>query len=253
MKGRTRADPGLFNAKRRREIIAHARHVGAAETDDLGRWLIAWIWQNPGAKDQVWSVMEAARRMGATITEEEAEAIIEEARTTRKCRTADRMARWLQLTYDVRRALGITTIGSVNVDRRGRREIRRVRDKVAKACKRRALGARPQEQSLSRTEPWRAEGMSKRTWYRRRQKQDPSTARWSPLRSVSPLASLGTKSPTAVPFLSAGTVSSTVERKIAADEVVPIVSGFDYSALPVELRMVALGLPVGVAPLSMAA
>jgi hypothetical protein len=32
---------------RRREIERHAIDVGAADTDDLSRWLIAWVWHNP--------------------------------------------------------------------------------------------------------------------------------------------------------------------------------------------------------------
>jgi hypothetical protein len=41
-----------FSAKRRREIVAHALDVGAAETEDFPRWLIAWHWYNPKAKDR---------------------------------------------------------------------------------------------------------------------------------------------------------------------------------------------------------
>jgi hypothetical protein len=167
----TRADPGLFNAKRRREILAHASHVGAADTADLGRWLIAWVWHNRNARDQIWSVMEAAKGLGCRLTEWEAAAIIDEASDTRRRKSADNLARWLGLTYDDRRALGITTIGSVNVTRRVRQELRKFRDREAKARKRRASGARPQEQSLSRRQPWRDENMSRAQWYRKRKQR----------------------------------------------------------------------------------
>jgi hypothetical protein len=50
--------------KRRREIEAHARYVGAADTDDLSRWLIAWVWHNWQSKDQTTAVIECARRIG---------------------------------------------------------------------------------------------------------------------------------------------------------------------------------------------
>jgi hypothetical protein len=53
-----------LNRRRRIEIERHANHVGAAETEDLSRWLVAWIWHNPRAKDQVGAVIECARRMG---------------------------------------------------------------------------------------------------------------------------------------------------------------------------------------------
>jgi hypothetical protein len=35
-----------FAPTRRREIERHARYVGAADSDDFSRWLIAWIWHN---------------------------------------------------------------------------------------------------------------------------------------------------------------------------------------------------------------
>jgi len=84
-----------FPAKRRREIVLHARHVGAMETEDRSRWLIAWVWHNRKAKDQIWSVMEAAKRMGGKITEAEASGITEEASICRKHLSADNLARFL--------------------------------------------------------------------------------------------------------------------------------------------------------------
>ena len=73
------------------------------------------------------------------------------------------------------------------------RQARKVRDKDQKAAKRRAEGAKPHAESAARTKPWEAEGISRRTYYRRRQKAD------------------GT----------GGTNSSTVNLMIAADETVP--------------------------------
>ena len=163
--------------KRRREIEAHARHLGAADTDDLDRWLIAWIWHNKNCKDQSGAVMEAARRMGRKgMRESEATRIIDEAKRSRKCRTADNLARFLCLPFELRQGLGITTIGSIDVNKRERKERRklnkRVRDRQAMARKRRRAGARPRVQyeaaSLSRQKPWEAAGISRRQWYRTR-------------------------------------------------------------------------------------
>jgi hypothetical protein len=70
--------------RRRREIEAHARHVGAADTDDLSRWLIAWVWHNWQSKDQINALIECARRMGRKgMPPAEASEIIEEASITR--------------------------------------------------------------------------------------------------------------------------------------------------------------------------
>jgi hypothetical protein len=76
------------------------------DTEDRNRWLIAWVWHNPGAKDQIWSVMECAKNMGGKITEAEASAITEEASITRKHLMADSLAKFLGVTYEQRQALG---------------------------------------------------------------------------------------------------------------------------------------------------
>jgi hypothetical protein len=141
--------------------------VGAADTEDFERWLIAWVWHNPKAKDQVWSVMEAAKSMGGKISEAEASAVTEEASITRKHLTADNLARFLGVTYAQRQALRLTTIGSVNVGKRARKEMRKRQDRLAKERKRRAAGMRPQSESLSATKPWTELGMSRAAWYRR--------------------------------------------------------------------------------------
>jgi hypothetical protein len=164
-----------LNAKRRREIVLHARLVGAHETEDFPRWLIAWHWYNPKAKDPIWSLMEAAKSMGGKISEAEASAVTEEASITRKHLTADNLARFLGVTYAQREALHLTTIGSVNVGKRARKALRKRQDRLAKERKRRALGMRPQSESLSATQPWRELGMSRRTWERHRNKARDAT------------------------------------------------------------------------------
>ena len=46
--------------------------------------------------------------------------------------------------------------------------IRREKNRKEGERYRRKNGAKPREQSLSRTKPWEAEGISRRTWERRR-------------------------------------------------------------------------------------
>ena len=148
------------------------RHVGAADTDDLSRWLVAWVWHNPKAKDQVWAVRECAGRMGRRgFTETEAEDVIEEAQATPKASNADDMARWLQLDYETRQLLGVTTIGACDVNKRERRRRRRERNRLSKERQRRARGAKLRSEyegnSVSRAKPWEAFGISRKTWYKR--------------------------------------------------------------------------------------
>ena len=169
-----------FEAKRRREIVLHARLVGASDNH-----LIAWVWNNPKAIeayekidlkfDPIWLLQSAAWSMGRKISEAEASAIYEKAMTTPKRKSADSLAFFLNVTWDQRQALGITTIGSTDVRKDDREEIRKVRDKVRKEKKRRARGVQPRSEyllkSLSRTQPWKYRSTSRRTWERDRRQQ----------------------------------------------------------------------------------
>jgi hypothetical protein len=163
-----------LNQRRRIEIERHAIHVGAAETDDLCRWLIAWVWHNPGAKDQVGAVIECARRVGRhDMSQAAAREIIDEAKGIPSCRKADPLAAWLSLTYVDRQKLHIRTIGSVNVKKRARTELRKRSKRLAQERRRRTRGARSrveyENNSLAATRPWKKLNMSRRTWYRRKQ------------------------------------------------------------------------------------
>jgi len=83
-------------AIRRGEIERHALHVGAADTEDFWRWLVAWCWHNEqNTRDRTGALQLAAERMGGSISEAEAEAILERADGMRQQRTADRLARFL--------------------------------------------------------------------------------------------------------------------------------------------------------------
>jgi hypothetical protein len=241
---RRRQQSFSLEAKRRREIVLHARHVGAAETEDFSRWLIAWLWHNPRAKDQIWSVMECARNMGGKITEREASAVIKEASTTRKHLSADDLARFLGVTFEQRQALHLTTIGSIDVGRRARKELRKRRDRLYRERKRRAAGARPRTEyeanSLSKTQPWSELGKSRRTWERRRNKARDA--------SVSAAIFLSSDDRPASPAGKAG----PSERRCRAEEkkedfrlatATTLVADL-YATLPLELRMAALCLPM---------
>jgi hypothetical protein len=164
--------------------------VGAADTEDFERWLIAWVWHNRQSTDPIWAVANAARRMGRpNMSDAEASAITEEASITRKHLLADNLAKFLGVTYAQRQALGIKTIGSIDVKRRARKELRKRKNRLAAERKRRELGMRPQSESLSATQPWSELGMSRRTWERRRNAAgtevgdavdaNPSAARWA--------------------------------------------------------------------------
>ena len=91
--------------------------------------------------------------------------------------TADDCAAQLRLSYEERMRLRITTIGSFDVNKRQRAKLRkerkRIRDRQRQARKRAQRGALPRPQYLARSharrQPWKPDGISRRTWERRRQ------------------------------------------------------------------------------------
>jgi len=227
-------------AKRRREIVTHAKYVGAADSDDLSRWLIAWVWHNPGAKDQIWSLMQCAQNIGRKITEEEASEITEEASITRKHLTANRLAKFLGVTYAVRQHLGLTTISSINVPSRALKELRKRRDKLKKEAKRRAGGAIARADSLSATKPWEKLGMSRRTWERHRNKARDANSS-TPIflttedRPASPSRRKG---------LSEGYLTLVKKEEVNRLADCSTLAADRHETLPMELRMAALCLPM---------
>jgi hypothetical protein len=90
--------------------------------------------------------------------------------------TADALAVLLHLTYAERQYLKITTIGACDVSKAERqllsKQRKRERDRIRAAERRLLAGARPRAEylatSLTAVRPWVDEGISRRTWERRR-------------------------------------------------------------------------------------
>lgn len=93
--------------------------------------------------------------------------------------TADQLAWRYRVTKEERTMLGLTTIGAIDQGKAARTKARKERDRQRKAAARRAAGIKPrpqfESQSVEHTKPWLAQGISRRTWYRRRG-TGPSTA-----------------------------------------------------------------------------
>lgn len=174
MKGCKKSSSGFdMPAMRRAEIERYACAIGVAETDDFRSFLLAWQWHNPNSRDAVGALVLAAQRMGGAITEAEAELIIDEADTIPKCRKADVLAKFLHLSDKMRAELQIRTIGSVDVSKQQRARRRREQKRAQKQINRRRQGVKSRAEylaanSVSRSQPWKAEGISRRTWYYRR-------------------------------------------------------------------------------------
>lgn len=87
--------------------------------------------------------------------------------------TADQLAWRLRLTNQEREMLGITTIGAVDLSKRERTKRRKQRAKERMAKLRQAKGATPRSNrppSISKLKPWKVEGISRASWYRRQRK-----------------------------------------------------------------------------------
>jgi hypothetical protein len=163
-----------FEATRRREIERHAVLVGVAETEDFDRHLIAWAGHNPTAADPLWSLAEAAKRMGGALSEAEAVEIAERASAYPKRIKADALGAWLGVTYRQRSALKLRTIGCCDIKKRARLELRKRKDRLYQARKRRERGARPRAESLSQKKPWEGAGIGRTKWYEQRRRTNSS-------------------------------------------------------------------------------
>jgi hypothetical protein len=108
------------------------------------------------------------------LTLKERKQIVGDALSNPQRWKADALAWRLRLTAADRHALGITTIGAIDENKAARAKRRRRRDRERKARLRRAKGIQPrkayEDQSAEQAMPWIAEGISRRTWYRRRAK-----------------------------------------------------------------------------------
>jgi hypothetical protein len=237
-----------LNPKRRKEIVQHALLVGAMDTEDRSRWLIAWHWHNRKAKDPIWSLMEAAKRMGGKITEAEASAITEEASRTPKHLKADNLARFLGVTYAQRKILGIRTIGSVDVKKRARRVLRQRKDRLYREGRRRANGVqdRLEYEANSIAAKARAEGVSRMTIYRRiRAEQAKNHPDVTGVSAISFLTSEDRPvTPAGVEGLSEPGFASKEARGLPSSQTATTMAADRYELLPAELRMAVLCLPI---------
>lgn len=112
-----------------------------------------------------------AGRWAPWLAEEEAKQLATKITITPKKFKADSLAQLLNLKMEERTKLRIRTMGAVDATKEEREEIAKRNKVEKKRALRRARGVRPRDeyeaQSLTRMKPWKAEGISKSTWYRR--------------------------------------------------------------------------------------
>lgn len=140
-------DAGRDDIKLAVDHLASLAHPAKAIT----RWLETWA---------PWMTLREQRE------------VISEGIAGQRNWTADGLGWRLRLTKEERTMLCITTIGAFDMPKAARTKRRKEKDRERKAAKRRAAGAVArsdyEKQSLEASKPWVAEGISRRTWYRRR-------------------------------------------------------------------------------------
>lgn len=183
---RGRASPNQIIALRLQDFARLFRSRYGAPIlpdDDSGRHDIMPVLHHLAALDRPKRRIEVWFRLWAPwMAFGEQDAMAAEALATAKPWKADTLAWHYHITKEERRMIGLTTIGAVDHQKAARTRRRKERDRQRKAAARRAAGAKPRADYLAasaeRAKPWEAEGISRRTWYRRRAETDtgPATA-----------------------------------------------------------------------------
>jgi hypothetical protein len=149
-------------------LVAY-RHGEWPDTDDANIYLVAVAYHLP-RNDLCWHVGNwLYSKFGVAYADTVLDAVARDViHSPRQRLRADDIGKMLRVTYAERQQLKLHTIGCHDVSRRGRTLLRKRRRRDRERERRRRKGAVPRSQSLSRSQPWIAEGISRRTWYRRR-------------------------------------------------------------------------------------
>jgi hypothetical protein len=144
--------------------------------DDAGRdclWIAACHhWHSSSRYGPIVAIKTWAAHWAPWCGEEELTALINRVEADPRKWKADQMAIELNLTINLRDALGLTTIGAIDLDAAGRSQRRKDQKRQKQAETRRNAGMATRAEYLasnpkSRTKPWRTMGISRATYYRR--------------------------------------------------------------------------------------
>jgi hypothetical protein len=163
-----------MRSMRVREIamLALYRHRGLPDTDDRDTYLeLIARHLKPKDGDIPFALGNWARRLGANLPEGELLRIARAATNKPRRLKADTIGKLLNVTYAERCALKLTTIGCYDVPKPERAKRRKEKRRMTKQNRRRSTGTIPRHEyltkAISRQKPWLAQGISRRTWYRR--------------------------------------------------------------------------------------
>ncbi|MGB3898151.1 MAG: hypothetical protein WA973_06320 [Mesorhizobium sp.] len=154
------------------EMIISRRHGSILpETDDADLYIKAAAFTMSGQ-----DITEWCRRWAPWAGADIVDPIIVTAQKRRRMMRADGVAGLLMVTMKERDEIGLRTIGACDMSKGDRialvRERKRARDRKRMEQKRAGKSRKDRQsyeaQSAENLKPWEAEGISRRTWYRRR-------------------------------------------------------------------------------------
>jgi hypothetical protein len=174
--------PYELNGDRLDELdrLAHSRYGDTLPEGEEGEDFAFVVANHIGEPNRIRAYLAEAAPWYA---EDDTDDLIKRVATNRYSWRADTIAskKWLNVSYAEREELGLRTIGAYDMPKRERDKLRRQRyrqrqrenDRAYQERRRRTEGAKPRAQyeaeSLSRTKPWLAAGVSRSTWYRNRE------------------------------------------------------------------------------------
>ncbi len=194
------------------KVFAHCWRGAELPDDDAGRdhlYIAAThIWHLGKKCGPIVTLKTWAAQWAPWCGPEELAALIDRVDADPRKWSADELARELGLhvlPFAVRQALGLTTIGSIDVDKSGREQRRAANSKTRSETRRREGGAVPRSEWLlannaSLTKPWVALSISKATYYRRLRQAGGETGPNAPIEGVGLVCSdLSHESPRGAP------------------------------------------------------
>jgi hypothetical protein len=164
----------LFAARNNRrfrelETVLAFNHRGIVlSDDDAGRddlHIVACHLLKAKRKDPLAAFLAWSQQRAPWSDKSELASIMRCAAADRRRWTADELAEALGLTFSVRMALGVTTIGSIDKNKVQRKERRATNSRKRSEARRRKQGAKSQAQSASRNKPWIAMGIGRSRYY----------------------------------------------------------------------------------------
>jgi hypothetical protein len=161
-------------------VLAHCWRGTELPDDDAGRdhlYIAAChLWHLRKKRGPIVAIREWAAHGAPWCGPDELAVLIDRVQSNPRTWSADELAHELGLhvmPFAVRQALGLTTIGSIDVDKAARKRRRAANKKESSTARRRRNGAVSRSEYLavnvaSQTRPWVALGISRPTYYRRK-------------------------------------------------------------------------------------